>query len=81
MLRLVHLVIGMETRAGEDARRTAGLEIGVPPVKWGQSGLDFAALSGQNGTKSAKTGPKSASSSYLSVNYVILYVIHYLILT
>jgi hypothetical protein len=43
-------------------------------------GLDFAALSGQNGTKTAKKGPKLGFSCYLSVTYVFLYAVHSLLL-
>ena len=70
------LVIGMETRAGEDARTTAGLETGAITGKMGQFGLDFATFWGKKGPKTAKKGPKLASSSYLSVNYVYLYSTH-----
>jgi hypothetical protein len=39
-------------------RRCAGAE------KKGHFGIDFAALSAQNGPKTAKEGPKSGSFSY-----------------
>jgi hypothetical protein len=41
----------------------------------------FGAFLAKNDQKTAKNGPKSAVSGYLSVNYVYLYGIHYLRLT
>jgi hypothetical protein len=41
----------------------------------------FEAFWAKSGPKTAKKGPKSATSSYSSVNYVFLYIAHYLILT
>jgi hypothetical protein len=36
----------------------------------------FGAFRAKNGTKTAKNGPKSGGSVYLSVNYAFLYNIH-----
>jgi hypothetical protein len=50
-------------------------------AKWRHFGIDFASFLAKNGSKTAKNRQKSASSSYLSVNYVFLYGIHSLRLT
>jgi hypothetical protein len=47
----------------------------------GHFGIDFAPLSAQKWRKTAKKGPKSAFSCYLSVTYVLLYAVHSFILT
>jgi hypothetical protein len=59
----------------DPARNHTGAE------KMGTFWYQFAAFLVKNGSKTAKKGPKSVGSSYLSVNYVFLYSTHSLLLT
>jgi hypothetical protein len=45
--------------------------------EWGHLGVDFESFWAKNGTKTAKKRPKKGSSSYLSVNYVFLYLVNF----
>jgi hypothetical protein len=49
--------------------------------KMGAFWCRFEALSAQKWRKTAKKGPKSAFSCYLSVTYVFLYAVHSLLFT